>query len=320
MLDLASLLGVAPCDPLREAHERKLVRVAKWAAAKRGPVSLCGEPGEFGTVDRLHAEALTQLASQGDHAVGYKMHRTAYIDQLMQLQATTIVYIVRDIRDVVLSAQRQGDQRAGPRVRRWLDSVQRAQMCLASGKFLFLRFEDLVLAPKATMDWLSARLGVRLSSEVRLEKSPESVWVSNSSWGDIQRPFDPKAVGRWQHFANDRLVRYSTWQAGHVLEALGYDVSGSSLDGKPVRTYFHSLSCQARVRERIRTKKRAVRELVARSTGASVPKGLLGIGTKAERAEDSWFAGVTGYDRRAARTRKSRSTLWCTTNETEGMP
>jgi hypothetical protein len=142
--------------------------------------------------------------------------------------------IVRDPRDVLTSLNhgRGGEfgGRAKPtlfNLRAWRRSVAFALHLADQPAFAWLRYEDLVDDPRATLDRVSQATGLpRLGAEhlagpVR-DQSGEP-WKGNSSHGD-QEGISRASVGRWRQRLPEAVARFAEAVCRPELLALGYPV------------------------------------------------------------------------------------------------
>lgn len=122
------------------------------------------------------------------------------------------VHIVRDARAVAASLVRQQwvDPATGERLwyckdvasgaRYWAQVIQtvRQQAAEVPGRYLELRYEDLVREPRATMETLMAFLGEAWDDSVMQHHTKVRVSSLESSSAAVPRPIDTSAVDRWR--------------------------------------------------------------------------------------------------------------------------
>ena len=120
------------------------------------------------------------------------------------------VHIIRDGRAVAASLMRQvwGDPTTGKQpkmdvasgARYWAQVIQtvRQQAAEVPGRYLELRYEDLVREPRATMETLMAFLGEAWDDSVLQHHTKVRVSSLESSSAAVSRPIDTSAVDRWR--------------------------------------------------------------------------------------------------------------------------
>ena len=160
---------------------------------------------------------------------------TAWLGRLFP--RALFVHVVRDGRAVASSLVRQRwvDPASGEPVewcrdlasaaRYWASVVTsvRVQAATVPGRYLEVRYEDLVTEPRRTMEALLAFLGERWSDEVlRHERSGVALSPLESSTAAVSRPIEAGAAGAWRGrlSAEERAEVHRA--AGPALEAFGY--------------------------------------------------------------------------------------------------
>jgi Sulfotransferase family len=193
----------------------------------RHPVLL--KPESFSSVDELHRLVLAELVTGGEEWVGHKLLLAP--EQLRRVLAKTQIHcllMVRDCRDAALSYFHRTGGGVERYVRNWSETVRVSLELQGHPRLLALRFEDLIGMPEATLERLGAWLRIPIDANVaefRFQRSRAhggTHWRENSAFGDVQRRFDPKPIGRWQTSTNSSIVRYAGWAARRELRALGY--------------------------------------------------------------------------------------------------
>lgn len=239
---LRAMLGAHPdlwCPP-----ELKLVPLLAEFHARQG--ALAAELREAGVsgedLDRAGRAWLRVFleagAPPGKRVVEKTPHdllHTAWLGRLFP--RALFVHVVRDGRAVASSLVRQRwvDPASGEPVewcrdlasaaRYWASVVTsvRVQAATVPGRYLEVRYEDLVTEPRRTMEALLAFLGERWSDEVlRHERSGVALSPLESSTAAVSRPIEAGAAAAWRGrlSAEERAEVHRA--AGPALEAFGY--------------------------------------------------------------------------------------------------
>lgn len=141
----------------------------------------------------------------------------------------TFLCLLRDPRAVVASAvQRWGDQ---PQAHigyalMWARCLQKAEVCMqraGRGKFLLIRYEDLVLDTENTLR------GVCQALNVPYEPSMVKVERSNTSYsGGPSSGVTDASLQRWKEVLSPRQVADVAWLTRSHLASYGYEQGGGS--------------------------------------------------------------------------------------------
>ena len=212
-LELLGQLGLGVHDPL---SPRQLHILAQSGGLERGEID--ATPTTFA---RWHREMSTAHAPGEVDAVVDRVHRPLRLaGQLLDAPDTAIVFLVRDVRDVVLSrAYQYAHEQTELTVLAWRRALRDAAKLTGHPRFAQLRFEDLIREPARS----AARLGEALGLSVTHTRLGEAGgFVENSTFGDVVRPFDPASVERWRGRPDDPRVRFAGWAARRRLRWLGY--------------------------------------------------------------------------------------------------
>ncbi len=141
-----------------------------------------------------------------------------------------IVFCIRDPRDVCLSAMnRFSGYRLFDFVSAWRRSIDVARTLQSHPNFFLVRFADLACEDR---DSELARLGSFLGKDMDFAAAPThrkgGAFRGNSSFGDVQKPFDPSAKDRWKRVDQSlpEVVFPSRFLAAD-LEEFGYEFSRS---------------------------------------------------------------------------------------------
>jgi hypothetical protein len=157
-----------------------------------------------------------------------------YIDEIRQaVPDALIVHVIRDGRDCALSYERQGwiatlpwdrSRRVGVAALFWEWMVRngRAHGQKAAGKYLEVKFEDLVADPAAMLERVGRFIDHDLDYD-RIRQDPvHALRKPNTSFRGEQGDFKP--VGRWQRSSSGD-VRLCEVLVGGLLVELGYELA-----------------------------------------------------------------------------------------------
>lgn len=198
----------------------------------------------------LVASFLAQMKTGGGGAakaqVGVAVHRRFECLERLWPEARYL-HLVRDGRDVAESLIAHGW--AGNHLtaaRQWRETElawERARARIPAERTLDVRFEDLVAAPRPTLERICAFLGVAFRDEML--RYPEDTTYAAP---------DPASAGRWMRSLPARAVRLCEAGAGDLLERRGYAPSGlAPIAIGPALDALLGLHCRlARLRFRLR--------------------------------------------------------------------
>ncbi|MFT4705875.1 MAG: hypothetical protein ACI81R_003590 [Bradymonadia bacterium] len=170
--------------------------------------------------------------------IGHKRNSVGdVLPALLRDTDVAVVYVLRDVRDVVHSMQGFCAKNGVPfrpktivngwvRETRMLDTLSR-HPCLH-----VLRFEDFVREPARACERLATFLGVPVEHDAPMSDASGNAWVSNSTFEDVSTSFDPSVLQRWRATPSD-AVGYAQTRATRLLAGHGYE--GSSATSVRVR-------------------------------------------------------------------------------------
>lgn len=166
----------------------------------------------------------------GKEVIGHKTtHAGEVLNQLLaSVPGLRAIYVVRDPRDVVISAARkwphQQRGQTGRVMQRWKVGLNEALKAKSNHeeRIYLLRFEDLVLRPNSEIDHLQEFLGVSMSMPEQLVEYG-NVWKGNSSFEEVDDLLDTSAVGRWK--TKRPWLKQVEEYCGALMSELAYNVS-----------------------------------------------------------------------------------------------
>lgn len=193
------------------------------------------------------------------------------VDELLRaLPNSQVIAIVRDPRDVYLSLRPKGWVGETPwEIGRYLcrcnDLVMRWSATVPPNRFTVVRYEDLVLDTDRTLHELCAYLALPFADRMRafFRSAEENVqrWeLEIGAHNKLLRPPDPQDVGRWRREGSRLEIAEVESVTAGVIDAHGYERSGSIAVASPV------LSVEARLRHHLRRPEHAVARFLRRDT------------------------------------------------------
>jgi hypothetical protein len=122
-----------------------------------------------------------------------------------------VIYVVRDPRDVMLSNKnRHVDHDIYSFADRLKENLKVARDLESHPNLMVLRYHELILEKETAQKALEAFLNTKLDFGVEeLTMRKDIKYRDNSSFGDVKKLFDPKAVGRWENKKDEEEVIFS---------------------------------------------------------------------------------------------------------------
>jgi hypothetical protein len=220
----AAVAGSAYFTYLRE--ERGLPLDAAAWRARCPDLSL---QGVFEGLCRLHGGA-PEGGVWGDKSPGY----VAHLPLLWALwPEARVVHIVRDCRDYALSMQKAWGKDPERAAWRWAERVAEAEAAGARqpGRYLRVRYEDLLADPEPILRQISDLVGLSFDSAMLVPRSAPENLGSAAGAAQIQRDNG----GRWRFEMEPALQARIEAVAGAQLVACGYPVGGQPGATRPSR-------------------------------------------------------------------------------------
>lgn len=181
------------------------------------------------------ADHILQMTAAGLGKSGWGNKKPSYaleLDEVARLFPTAkFVHIVRDGRDVVLSMRRATDslfeQNWYFAARDWRHHVlegRRLGHHIPAGRYLELKYEDLIRDPFAALSSLVDYMGSEAGSVARLAESREA----------LQASVRPGNFDKWRREMPVSAQRTVEMAAGNALSAFGYELAYPELRGRSV--------------------------------------------------------------------------------------
>lgn len=181
-------------------------------------------PTDFTTLGELYQLTLNEISEKTTRLVGVKVTQAEdWIGPLIQETDTLILVVIRDLRDVLLSAyNRFSDYRTFHYALSWVKGISITQTYQNCSRVCVIRFEDLITRPRATLAKVGFFLGVYFPNTTYLKDLHNTKWTNNSAFHDVKIPFDSNAVYRWKSYLDSKKVKYAIANYGSTLVKLGY--------------------------------------------------------------------------------------------------
>lgn len=158
--------------------------------------------------------ALTTLSNESQEAVQFvgikKTNEAYYLKQLVE-NAFKVIFVARDPRDVMLSMKnRFVEHSVFKSAERLKDNLTIAQSLEYHPNFLIVKYHDLILKKNIVKKSIENFLNTSLDFEFEeLTMKKDLKYRDNSSFGDVNKLFDPNAVDRWRNQKNDDNVIFA---------------------------------------------------------------------------------------------------------------
>lgn len=182
----------------------------------------CSAPTLLG----IYMAALQAIAREGDTVVGHKVvGEFALTEPVLTTTDVRVIYVLRDVRDVVLSHWEFGWDNIDAAIERWRQAAAAVSRIEQHPRVAIIRFEKLIRCPHAELEPVEKLLGFPINVDLPQlrSRSADPRWHHNSSFHDLKGLFDRQAVERWRQHATTPLVRYATFACRRELAAGGYD-------------------------------------------------------------------------------------------------
>lgn len=180
------------------------------------------KPADFNTAKELYDLLLASIIHADDRVVGHKVTEVeGNITNILQNTDLKVIYIVRDPRDVIPSQMKKFGASVFSGIQLWKKAVQ-SILEINSDKILIIKFEDLINKDEKLRQRLEEFLSVPITYEIKTAVHHKQDFVANSSFSDVDRLFDTRAVNRWKN-KKDFLIKYIYMQTLNIIQKLGYD-------------------------------------------------------------------------------------------------
>lgn len=180
---------------------------------------------QFKTLEELFDLAMKSFIADTTMVFGVKVTEAEnWLDALLKETNIKVIYMIRDLRDILLSSANIFTNYNRARFsRKWFRCVTRALKSNDS-KMIIVKFEDLMLTPNKELERLSAFLGIKFDVSFNsLKDVTGTIWIDNSAFHDVKRIFDPISTYRWKKNLNSKEVEYGSSLYKKLMKELGYE-------------------------------------------------------------------------------------------------
>lgn len=221
-------------------HEKKII-LANFKAEIMFQYLNSIKIDDFNTLNELFDFVLNSLSNQNTELAGVKITQMVeQIDHLLEETDIYILFIIRDLRDVLLSAyNRFVNYNRYVQAKDWSKGVRKA-LNINHERFKYIKYEDLIYFPEKTINELSLFFNIKLDTKITILKDLETEnWNDNSAFHDVTKLFDKKAVFRWKKRKDSPEVKYSLANYKNLLKELDYEIIPLTLKDKIKYKFFY---------------------------------------------------------------------------------
>lgn len=176
-------------------------------------------------------------ALAGDIGPGVRLgektpHHEKHVGRLAQLfPGAVFIHVTRDPRDVVVSLRIEewwpwsSVQRTALAVRKTLER-QREHERVLGGRFVRLRYEDVVQHPERELTRVCHALGIEFDPAMLdyHEQSDSGYLPGEEEWKSLTgKPLDPSRIGRWRSRLSTREAQAVERACGTIMRTYGYE-------------------------------------------------------------------------------------------------
>jgi hypothetical protein len=180
------------------------------------------DPKRFNNMRELYYLLLDSIAAENDLIVGNKVTSCELnIENITKQTDIKVLYIHRDVRDVVLSAAKKFKRPMDEYIQAWNNAMD-ILIKIKTPNLLCIKFEDLVCKNKTVKKKIEEFLGVTIDFELDSLQAYDNKWVANSSFSDVNSLFNEKVAYRWK--------KNITWEVEKIyslskdrISVLGYE-------------------------------------------------------------------------------------------------
>jgi len=200
------------------------LKAESWAI---GSNSMDNLHKDFSNLKELHNIAIHALNKNHNcEFVGSKVTNMGlWVPKLLNETDIYILYIYRDIRDVLLSSKNiffnYNLLRDMWSCKNDIESVLK----LKNKRLYILKFEDLIIDTDIVLKKISNFLDTNINRNTNLAKDRKINWINNSSFHDIDNLFDKKACYRWRNYKDSKEVQYCEILIPEFIKKTGYDIN-----------------------------------------------------------------------------------------------
>jgi hypothetical protein len=252
-------LAIQPGERLTEAQVGRLLHSIgrlnrEWAGLVPDPAAFyqsLPSPTPETVLDQLYRIQIApyQAARWGDKTPAYVLH-IPLLDRLFP--QAQFIHIIRDGRDVTLSAGKKWGQAWYMDdvylLKNWVQYVQAGQdagRALGPGRYLEIRYEELVQEPEAAVGQICAFLGEEMVPEMLMHQELARQQIGDAGHVEVRRPIATTSVARWQQEMAPFSLKLANQIAGRTLGRNGYELAAVGPFTPAERLRYWGLSAKA---------------------------------------------------------------------------
>lgn len=188
---------------------------------------LCGDlvSGIFDLIGKKTGKRIVGDKSPNDLQFIRMIIRTGVLDP----EHVRVVHIIRDVRDVILSLKRTSWADANvetylPKFWNYSNLYLYENYRSQTGKYLLIKYENLVTAPRATFEAITDFLRVPFQEKMLCHSNRGSRYTNMEHHRNLAMPFLPERAGAWRKCITPTLREACEKQASEALNTFGYGV------------------------------------------------------------------------------------------------
>ncbi len=233
--------------PLSEREKNLFISNAKAEATSAGLTSFMIRPEKINTVIDFYCQTLDLIANEKGKIVGHKITESLDIlKKFLGYKSIFGIYIIRDIRDVLLSSKnRFFNYNAATVIIKWkkdLKALIKLEKSLKQN-LLIIKYEDFI--QKKINDDLSNFLNIKLNWNIEtLRDQNKKDWIGNTSFSKYYKTelkgLHIKSLFKWKDFIDtDSDLLFGEFICKKFLKNYDYELSNSKLSlNQKIRFYF----------------------------------------------------------------------------------
>ncbi|USK72951.1 sulfotransferase [Peribacillus frigoritolerans] len=176
-------------------------------------LNLSINPQQIKNIYDLYKSAIDPIASPEDVIIGNKSTQSLFVlEKLLKNKDVLGLYIIRDVRDVLLSSRKRSERLIDADViNNWNTDINKVEQLKKKypDRFLVIRYEDFVQMKANRI--LGDFLGVFLNWEIQVFKDRSGqLFRNNSSYTNIKKQktigFHLQSIGNWRKLKDEELI------------------------------------------------------------------------------------------------------------------